>query len=143
MKIFNGTLQKRWNYQLQIALTTVNVLFSRSEDLSLKNIKTTLMWRCSILQSLGFRVGLAGSTDKCSIKLTLTVTLDGKILPFQIIYGAKTNQSLLKITFPAKFSTSEKHYSNNEEVITHLQEVVIPYVNEETKNQEMLINMHY
>ena len=80
-------------------------------------------------------VGLAGSTDKCSITLTLTVTLDGKILPFQIIYGGKTDQSLLKITFPAKFSTSinEKHYSNTDEVIKHLQEIVIPYVNEERK----------
>ena len=80
-------------------------------------------------------VGLAGSTDKCSITLTLTVTLDGKILPFQIIYGGKTDQSLPKITFPAKFSTSinEKHYSNTDEVIKHLQEIVIPYVNGERK----------
>ena len=76
------------------------------------------------------RVRLAGSTDKRIITLTLTVTLDGKILPFQIIYGGKTDQSLPKITFPAKFSTSvnEKHYSNTDEVIKHLQEIVIPYV---------------
>ena len=47
------------------------------------------------------RVGLAGSTDKRSITLTLTVTLDEKILPFQIIYGSKTDQSLPKNTFPA------------------------------------------
>ena len=81
------------------------------------------------------RVGLAGNTYKRSITLTLTVTLEGKILPFQIIYGAKTDQSLPKITFPAKFSTSvnEKHYSNTEEVIKHLQEIVIPCVNEERK----------
>ena len=51
------------------------------------------------------RVGLAGSTNKRSITLTLTATLNGKILPFQIIYGAKTDQSLPKFTFPAKFST--------------------------------------
>ena len=81
------------------------------------------------------RVSLAGSTDKRSITLTLTVTLDGKILLFQIIYGDKSDQSLPKITFPAKFSTSvnEKHYSNTEEVIKHLQEIVIPYANEERK----------
>ena len=140
-----------------IASTTANVLLSRSEDLSLKNIKTTPMWGRSILQRLGFlrrvattgkvevtegarkeaglqhhfqivnitekhnipkslvlnsdqtpskyvtvgrttmapknstRVGLAGSTDKRSITLTLTVALNGKILPFQIIYGGKTD----------------------------------------------------
>ena len=45
------------------------------------------------------RVGLAWSTYKRRITLNLTVTLDGKILPFQIISG--------------KFSTSvnEKHYT--------------------------------
>ena len=77
------------------------------------------------------RVGLAGSTDKRNITLTLTVTLDldGTILPCQMIYGGKTEQSL------PKFSTSvnEKHYSNTEEVIKHLQEIDIPYVNEERK----------
>ena len=58
-----------------------------------------------------------------------------KNITLQIIYGGKTDQSLPKITFPAKFSTSasEKHYSNTEEVIKHLQEIVIPYVNEERK----------
>ena len=81
------------------------------------------------------RVGLAGSTDKRSITLTLTVTLDEKILPFQIIYGGKTDQSLPKMTFPEKFNANvnEKHYSNTEEVIKHLQEIVIPYINEERK----------
>ena len=79
--------------------------------------------------------GLAGSIDNHSITLALTVTLDEKILPFQIIYRGKTDQSLPKITFPAKFSTkvNEKHYSNTDKVIKHLQEIVIPYVNEETK----------
>ena len=38
-----------------IASATTNVLLSRSEDLSLKNIRTTPMWGRSILQRLGFR----------------------------------------------------------------------------------------
>ena len=38
-----------------IGSTTANVLLSRSEDLSLKNIKATPMWGRSILQRLGFR----------------------------------------------------------------------------------------
>ena len=181
-----------------IASTTANVLLSRGEGLSFKNIKTTTMWGCSILQRLGFRRRVAttgkveepegarreawvqdhfrivniiekhnipksfvlnsdqtpskyvtvgrtamasknstriGLADKRSITLTLAVTLDGKILPFQIIYGGKTDQSLPNITFPAKFSTSvnEKHCNNTEEVIKHLQEIVIPYVNEDRK----------
>ena len=58
-----------------------------------------------------------------------------KNVTLQIIYGGKTDQSLPKITFPAKFSSSvnEKHYSIAEEVIKHLQGIVIPYVNEERK----------
>ena len=41
------------------------------------------------------RVGLAGSTNKRSITVTLTV-------PFHIIYGGKMDQSLPKISFLAK-----------------------------------------
>lgn len=79
------------------------------------------------------RVGLAGSGDKRAITLTLSVTLDGKILPFQIIYGGKTNQSLPRVTFPKGFSTSakEKHHSNTEEVAKHLKEIIVPYIKEE------------
>ena len=91
--------------------------------------------RTTMVPKNSTRVGLAGRTDKRSITLTLTVTLGGKILQFQIIYGGKTDQSLQKITFFAKFRTSvsEKHYSNTEEVIKHSQGIVILYVNEERK----------
>ena len=84
------------------------------------------------------RVDLAERTDRRSITLTLTVTVYGKKLPFQIINGGKTDQSLTKITFPAKVSASvnEKHHSNTAEVIKHLQEIVIPYVNEERKEKK-------
>ena len=85
--------------------------------------KYVTVGRSTIAPKNSTRVGLGGSTDKCSITLTLAVTLDGKILPFQIIYRDKTDQSVPKITFPAKFSTSvnEKHCNNTEEVIKHLQ----------------------
>ena len=97
--------------------------------------KYVTVGRTTMAPKYSTRVGFAGTTDNHNITLTLTVTLDGKILPFQIIYGGKTDQSLPKVTFPAKCSTSvdEKHYSNIEEVIKHLQEIVIPYVNEERK----------
>ena len=49
----------------RIASTTANVLLSRSEDLSLKNIKTTPMWGYSILQRLGSQrwVATTGKVD--------------------------------------------------------------------------------
>ena len=97
--------------------------------------KYVTVGRSTMTPKISSRFGLAGSTDKCSITLTLAATLDGKILPFQIIHEGVTNQSLPKIKFPAKSSSSvnEKNYSNTEEVIKHLQEIVIPYVNEERK----------
>ena len=47
--------KKGGHISYEIASTTANVLLKRSEDLSLKNIKTTPMWGRSILQRLGFR----------------------------------------------------------------------------------------
>ena len=53
-KFLMALFQKGGHISYGIASTTANVLLSRSEDLSLKNIKTTLMWGRSILQRLGF-----------------------------------------------------------------------------------------
>ena len=49
-----------------IASTTANVLLSRSEDLSLKNIKTIPIWGRSILERLGFRRRVA-TTGKVEV----------------------------------------------------------------------------
>ena len=82
---------------------------------------------------------------KKNITLTLTVTMDGKALPFQAIYKGKTKQSLPKVTFTTGFSLSAnmKHHSNTEEVLKHLKEIVIPYVEAERKKLEILINLHF
>ena len=50
----NDTLQKDAHISYGIASATANVLLSRREDLSLENIKTTPMWRRSIIQRLVF-----------------------------------------------------------------------------------------
>ena len=61
--------------------------------------------------------------------------MDGKDLPFQAIYKGKTKQSLPKVNFPSGFSLSAnmKHHSNTLEVLKHLREIVIPYVEAERK----------
>ena len=88
--------------------------------------------------------GVAGIANKRNITLTLTVTMDGKAVPFQAIYKGKTKQSLPKVTFPTACSLSAnmKHHSNTQEVLKHLKEIVIPYVQAETKKLEILINFH-
>ena len=73
------------------------------------------------------KVGVAGIAKKRNITLTLTVTMDGKALPFQAIYKGKTKQSLLKVSFPKDFklSANMKHHSITEEVLKHLKEIAI------------------
>ena len=81
------------------------------------------------------KVGVARIADKQSITLPLTVTMDGKALTIQAIYNGKTKQSLPKVSFPTGFSlsTNMKHHSNTQEVLKHLKEIVIPYVEAERK----------
>ena len=83
------------------------------------------------------KVGVVGIVDKRMIILTLTVTMNEKTLTFQATYKGKTKQSLPKVNIPAGFSLSAniKHYSNTQEVLKHLEEIVIPYVDTERKKK--------
>ena len=86
-------------------------------------------------QKVAKKVGVAEIADKRDINLTLTVSMDGKALPFPATYKGKTKQSLPKVTFPTGFSfgTNMKHHSNTQEVLKYLKEVVIPYVEAKRK----------
>ena len=90
-------------------------------------------------------VAIAGSSDKRSITGTFTITLGGKFLPLQLIYGGKTKQGLPRFKFPQSFSlsTSPKHFSSTEESLKIINEVILPYVEEKrdgtgNPNQEAL-----
>ena len=74
-------------------------------------------------------VSICGSSDKQSITATFIVTLDGSFLPMQLIYGGKTSKSLPSVEFPEGFSLSAnpKHYSNSEESMKVIEEIVIPH----------------
>ena len=87
-------------------------------------------------------VPIIGSTDKRMITATFTITLDGKFLPLQLIYGGKTLKSLPRVKFPSSFSLSAnpKHYSNEEEAIKVLDEVIIPYVKAERESLELAVD---
>ena len=64
------------------------------------------------------------------ITATFTIILNGHFLPMQLIYACKTKKSLPRVQFPSFFSLSfnPKHYSNEEESIKVLNDIVIPYV---------------
>ena len=76
---------------------------------------------------------ISGWSDKRSMTVTFTITLNGKFLPMQLIYGGKTNQSSRKFDFPVGFSLSAnpKHYSNTGESIMLIKEIIIPYIEKE------------
>ena len=79
------------------------------------------------------QVSIKGSDDKRSITATFTITMDGKFLGMQLIYGGKTNQSLPRYQFPKNFSLSvnQKHYSNEKESLKLFDEIILPYINSE------------
>ena len=65
----------------------------------------------------------------------------------QLIYGGKTTQSLTRYEFPAEFplSVNRKHYSNQDESIKFIDEILVPYIKTERErlelpNQEALVN---
>ena len=62
--------------------------------------------------------------------VTLAQTLNGEILPFQLIYKGKTARLLPLVQFPTGFCSSynPKHWINDEETIRSLVEVIQPYL---------------
>lgn len=54
-------------------------------------------------------------------------------MPIQLIYGGKTDQSLPRFKIPQGFSTSVNptHYSNTEESLKLIEEILVPYFKKE------------
>ena len=75
------------------------------------------------------------------------ITYSGKFLPMQLIYKGKTQRSFPRVNFPSSFSLSanSKHFSNTQESLKLLDEIIIPYVEKERealnldKNQPALL----
>ena len=61
---------------------------------------------------------------------TFVVTLEGKCLPFQLIYGGKKSKSLPRFQFPDDFSliVNPTHFSNADGSLEILQEIIILYL---------------
>ena len=82
-------------------------------------------------------VTIEGSVDKHSITGTFAISLHGEFLPMQLIYGGKTSRSLPRFDFPSGFllSANPKHFSNTDESLKCLKEIIKPYVK---KQRELL-----
>ena len=77
------------------------------------------------------RVEIAGLDDKHQITVLLSCTMDGKLLPTQVIYAGKTPACLPKVQYPADWylTYSENHWSNEHTMMGYLHNILIPYVN--------------
>ena len=75
-------------------------------------------------------VPIAGISDKGGIVTTFSIALDNKFPPMKLIYQGKTGQSLPKVKFPDGFSLSvnERHYSNGNEALKFIEEIILPYI---------------
>ena len=75
-------------------------------------------------------ISRAGATDKRAITVTLYETLDGYILPFQLIYTGKTERSLPNVKFPRGFclAYNPEHWSNENETLRLIEDVLVLYI---------------
>lgn len=83
-------------------------------------------------------VPIKGLTATRNITLTFVVTLSGEFLPMQVIYQEKTTASQPRgFKFPRGFAIyqSPKHYCNEDETVTLIDKVIVPYV--ERKRKEL------
>ena len=78
-------------------------------------------------------VPISGLSDKRSMTVIFTITINEKFVVMLLIYRGKTNQNLPKFEFPVVFSLSAnpKHYSNTAESIKLIKEIIIPYIEKE------------
>ena len=75
-------------------------------------------------------ISRAGATEKRAITVTLCESLDGCMLPFQLIYAGKTERSLPEFTFPDGFclAFNQRHWSNETETICLAEDLFAPYI---------------
>ena len=74
-------------------------------------------------------VPIKGIDDKRQITATFAVSMSGKFLPIQVIYGGKSQRCLPKFDFPGNFDItfSENHWSNTEKSISFFEKIVFPH----------------
>ena len=83
-----------------------------------------------------------GADDKHAITLTLAETLSGDMFPFQMIDTGKTSRSLPTAEFPEGFllGFNKSHWSNEEETLRLLKEVISPYITKVKKKLKLSQN---
>ena len=84
-------------------------------------------------------ISRAEATDKRAIIVTLCESIDGCMLPFQLIYTGKMERSLPNFTFPDGFclAFNKKHWSSETNTFRLIEELLVPYI-EKAKEEKAL-----
>ena len=71
-----------------------------------------------------------GQNDKCQVTAVLCGTIQGDLLPLQIIYKGKTEHCHSKYTFPTGWhiTHSPDHWSTEITMLQYIGHIIIPYV---------------
>ena len=119
----------------QREIKTLQTEFNVPKDLILNFDQTPLTYVCSSSHTLHQKgstsVPIIGKGKKKQITGTFTVTMTGQFLPMQLIYEGKTPRCLPQgIEFPHGFNLTftANHWSNEEKVLEHLENIVFPFV---------------
>ena len=82
------------------------------------------------------RVEVSGIEDKRQITATFAASLSGSFLPVQLVYQGKTSKCHPSIDFPDNWHVthSPNHWCNESTMISYVQLIIVPYVQETRKN---------
>ena len=83
-------------------------------------------------------MSISRSIDKKSITGTFIITLLGKLLSMQLIYGRKTKQSLERFKFPDSILliANPKHFSSKAQSLKVIEKIILPYVKQQRQELE-------
>ena len=84
-------------------------------------------------------IKIAGLQDKRQITAVICGSIIGEILPPQLIYGGKTAICHPQISFPHNWviSHSSNHWSNEETMLQHIRDVIVPFVDSTRQRLEL------
>ena len=82
------------------------------------------------------QVEVSGIEDKRQITATFAASLTGTFIPVQLVYQGKTSKCHPSIDFPDNWhiTHSPNHWCNESTMISYVQLVIVPYVQETRKN---------
>ena len=130
--IVRSSLWKEVRTQFHNDIASAVLKYNISDELIL-NIDQTLSKfvpteNVTMAETRSKHVSRKGGNDKRGITVTLSETITGKILLFQLIYTGKIARLLPSVEFPNGFcfSYNPKYWSNEDETINLLESIVDP-----------------